>query len=140
MLLVYSKQKNGIVNELRQHLRNRSNQPRLTCYSSIDDLKRRLHQPRLSLKISVLVVGSAPELDRLVALKELFADLRLILVLPDHDSQTLTKAHMLAPRFVAFRDEEVISLVSVIERMLGSHVEHPNPIPETVHPMAEGVG
>ena len=102
MLLLYAKARNGVSQELKRILNGRSSDACLETYSNLDDLFHRLRQPRLNLKIGVLAIGSEAELDRLLTIRELLSDMRLVLVLSDKDPQTVSKAHALAPRFHHF--------------------------------------
>lgn len=118
MVLVYAKAKNGVSLELKQTLNGRSSDVCLETYSDLDDVFQRLRQPRLNLKIGVLSIGSEAELDRLLTIRELLSDMRLVLVLSDKDPQTVSKAHALAPRFITFSDAGIDPLVSVVEKMM----------------------
>lgn len=118
MVLVYAKAKNGVSLELKQTLNGRSSGVCLETYSDLDDVFQRLRQPRLNLKIGVLSIGSEAELDRLLTIRELLSDMRLVLVLSDKDPQTVSKAHALAPRFITFSDAGIDPLVSVVEKMM----------------------
>ncbi|MCB2149603.1 MAG: hypothetical protein KQI81_24190 [Deltaproteobacteria bacterium] len=119
MLLLYAKDRNGVSQELKQILNGRSSDACLETYSNLDDLFQRLRQPRLNLKIGVLSIGSEAELDRLLTIRELLSDMRLVLVLSGRDPQTVSKAHALAPRFITFSDAGIDPLVSVVEKMMG---------------------
>ena len=123
MLLLYAKARNGVSQELQQILNGRSSDACLETYSNLDDLFQRLRQPRLNLKIGVLSIGSDAELDRLLTIRELLSDMRLVLVLSDKDPQTVSKAHALAPRFITFTDAGIDPLVSVIEKMMACQFE-----------------
>jgi DNA-binding NarL/FixJ family response regulator len=118
MLLLYANGKNGVSSELKQILNGRSSDARLEAYSNLDDVFHRLRQPRLNLKIGVLSIGSEAELDRLLTIRELLSDMRLVIVLSDKDPQTVSKAHALAPRFITFSDAGIGPLVSVVEKMM----------------------
>jgi DNA-binding NarL/FixJ family response regulator len=118
MLLLYAKAKNGVSSELKQVLNGRTSDACLESYSNLDDVFQRLRQPRLNLKIGVLAVGSEAELDRLLTIRELLSDMRLVIVLSDKDPQTVSKAHALAPRFITFSDAGIGPLVSVVEKMM----------------------
>jgi DNA-binding NarL/FixJ family response regulator len=123
MLLLYAKARNGVSQELKQILNGRSSDVCLETYSNLDDLFQRLRQPRLNLKIGVLSIGSEAELDRLLTIRELLSDMRLVLVLSDKDPQTVSKAHALAPRFITFTDAGIDPLVSVVEKMMGCQID-----------------
>lgn len=121
MLLVFAKTRTGIARAMKQRLNGTSQAMRLEYYTHLDDLLHRLHRPRMNLKIGVLSIGSRSELDCLLAVKDLLADMRLILVLPDNHPQTLSKAHALSPRFITFVESGMAALTSVVEKMLKYH-------------------
>lgn len=133
MVLVYAKAKNGVSLELKQILNGRSSGVCLEAYSDLDDVFQRLRQPRLNLKIGVLSIGSEAELDRLLTIRELFSDMRLVLVLADKDPQTVAKAHALAPRFITFSDAGIDPLVSVVEKMMACQFDQRVPPQAAMH-------
>ena len=118
MLLLYAKAKNGVSSELKQILNGGTTDACLEACSNLDDVFQRLRQPRLNLKIGVLIIGSEAELDRLLTIRELLSDMRLVIVLSDRDPQTVSKAHALAPRFITFSDAGIDPLVSVVVKMM----------------------
>ena len=127
MVLVYAKAKNGVSSGLNQVLNGSSCGVRLETYSDLDDVFQRLRQPRLNLKIGVLAIDSEAELDRLLTIRELLSDMRLVLVLSDKDPQTVSKAHALAPRFITFSDAGIDPLVSVVEKMMACQLDQRRP-------------
>lgn len=133
MVLVYAKAKNGVSLELKQTLNGRSSDVCLETYSDLDDVFQRLRQPRLNLKIGVLSIGSEAELDRLLTIRELLSDMRLVLVLSDKDPQTVSKAHALAPRFITFSDAGIDPLVSVVEKMMECQFDQRFPPQAVIH-------
>ena len=118
MLLLYSKAKNGVSSELKQILNGVMRHGCLEAYSNLDDVFQRLRQPRLNLKIGVLTIGSEAEMDRLLTIRELLSDMRLVIVLSNRDPQAVSKAHVLAPRFITFADAGIAPLASVVAKMM----------------------
>ena len=118
MLLLYAKVPNEVSQALKTILNGRSPGAGLETYANLDDLFDRLRKPRLNLEIGILAIGSEGELDRLVTIRELLSDMRLVLVLPDKDPHTVAKAHALAPRFITFADASIDPLVSVVNKMM----------------------
>lgn len=129
MLLLYAKAENGVSQALEPILNGRPPDVRLETYADLDDLFDRLRKPRLNLKIGILSIGSETELDRLIIIRELLSDMRLVMVLPDKDPQTVAKAHALAPRFITFADAGFQPLVSVVSKMMGCQTVRMAPPP-----------
>lgn len=84
-------------------------------------LAQRLHQPRGNLRIAVVNICSPAELTKVVSLKDLFANLATILILPDHDPKDMARAHQLGPRFLAYADTNPIVVAAVLAQMLRKH-------------------
>jgi hypothetical protein len=56
----------------------------------------------------------------LVANKELIWNLRVILILPDREEDTVTKGHLLRPRFLTYADGNFLDVATVLGKMLQS--------------------
>ncbi len=68
--------------------------------------------------VVVLCAGSNKELDTIISKREMFADSRVILVLPDNGDETIHKGYMLKPRFMDFPDSDQGALIDVIKSVL----------------------
>jgi hypothetical protein len=88
------------------------------AYRDLDSLHRRLCQPRNGLTIAVLVAATGEELWELLAMRDLLADFRLILVLPDRSRETIAAGHRMVPRFLSYVDSGVEEVEAVLEQML----------------------
>jgi hypothetical protein len=93
-------------------------------YSDLDSLHRRLCRPRYGLAIAVLVAATGEELGELLAMRDLLADLRLILVLPDRNRETIAAGHRMAPRFISYVDSGIEEVEAVLEQMLQYNRNH----------------
>ncbi|MGO9021370.1 MAG: hypothetical protein ACLQVJ_23775, partial [Syntrophobacteraceae bacterium] len=60
------------------------------------------------------------ELDEFAALRELYDDTRILLVMGERSSRMIMKGHSLRPRFMAFADTEPGVVRSVLEKMTNS--------------------
>jgi hypothetical protein len=110
----------------------------MEAYRDLDGLHRRLCQPRNGLTIAVLVATTGEELWGLVAMRDLLADFRLILVLPDRSRETIAAGHRMVPRFLSYLDSGLEEVEAVLEQML-QHDKKQVPetlagLPENLHP------
>jgi hypothetical protein len=55
----------------------------------------------------------------ILTLQHLLRDVRIILILPDDDDDTLAKGHALRPRFLSYREEGFADIADVLSRMIG---------------------
>ena len=84
----------------------------------IEELGRRLRLPTCDVSISVFFTKSKAELFDLVLIKKLLLNLRIILVLPDEDSETIAMGHTLFPRFVTYTDSDFKDVEAVLKKMI----------------------
>ena len=67
--------------------------------------------------VIILQVSGVAELKKIIALKELLLDYRIIMILPDDDSETTVLAHTLRPRLITYRDSDFLDVAAVLSRM-----------------------
>jgi len=108
--------------EAREHLVSLASglvQPEfIEHFSSLEDFSRSLRRPLLGESLALIVASNKQELERLVSLNRLLRDLRLILILPDHDRDSVVMGHMLRPRFLSFSDGDLTDVAAVLAKML----------------------
>jgi len=67
--------------------------------------------------VLILIPNQREQLDHLLKMKELLQDFRLILILPDSAEETVTRGHLLMPRFLTFTDNDMDEVLHVLGRM-----------------------
>jgi hypothetical protein len=90
----------------------------IEIYSSISDLSERLHQSMLDAGVAVLHVASRAELMEIIYLEDLLRELKIVLVLPDSQPDTLDRAYTLCPRFIVAAESDFKHLGSVLKKMV----------------------
>ena len=90
-------------------------------YLTIDDLVNRLRHPKKDLTIAVLLADSQKELENILSVKDFFSDVRIILILPDRNKNTIIKGHTLFPRFLTYVDSDFNWVTAVLEKMLSNN-------------------
>ncbi|MEN6320545.1 MAG: hypothetical protein ABFD82_17545 [Syntrophaceae bacterium] len=89
-------------------------------YRTLDALSRGLRQPRTDLDVAVLMVSNRMELHDLIALRSLLWDIKIILILPDSDPDTIAEGHILRPRFLIDYQSNFHDVAAVLIRMIGN--------------------
>ena len=84
---------------------------------TISSLSSRLCQPKYDLDVAVFVAASKDELDGLLSINNLIDDLPIILVLPDQDCTTVSRGHVLRPRFLTYLDSDFSDILAVLKKM-----------------------
>ena len=87
-------------------------------YRDIEELGRRLRLPTCDVRLSVFFARSKAELFELVLIKELFLNLRIILIIPNGDNETITMGHTLFPRFLTYADSDFKDVEAVLKKMI----------------------
>lgn len=115
--LFYSKNSNDLTHALLSVIKSVVPPGRLIFHQSMDDLLLKLHQLNNNIGIAVLMIDDREEFANLMHLKDLFADMRIILVLPDRERCTISKAHLLGPRYLAYTDSSFEDVKAVLQKM-----------------------
>jgi hypothetical protein len=88
---------------------------------SAENLSRRLRQPGNGFSLAVLLTTSQNALSEILSLSDLLHDLRIILILPDRQKDTVARALTLRPRFLTFSDSDFTELSAVLGKMLKTY-------------------
>lgn len=123
-LLLYGPEKEENSEELLRIILRLLPNGSLEIHYTLESLSHRLHEPRKQLTVAVLNLVRSDDLNRLVEARELLADYRLILVLPDNEAATISKAHHLRPRFLTTPEVGVHHVEAVLGKMISS-IENP---------------
>jgi hypothetical protein len=113
VILFYAAQDNLIVKTLERQLAGYK-VARCRAFSTMES---RLRKPNHGLEIVLMVVDDLKEMGGIEEIEGLMRDLRLVLVLPDRDVQLVSQAHKLAPRFIAYADQDTEQVGAVMKRM-----------------------
>jgi hypothetical protein len=87
-------------------------------YRNASNLMERLRHPLDDPAIAVLVAESRECLEELFVLRHLFRNVRIILVLPDRESATISKGHDLHARFLSYIDSDPAEVALVLGKMV----------------------
>jgi len=116
--LVYSTPKDEIGDRLRKVIEGVVSEGNIEFYRNIDSLSHRLQQPRNNLSVAVLMAKSREELTNILSIRHLLSDIRIILILPDSESDTISKGHSLFPRFLTYANSDFEEVKAVVSKML----------------------
>jgi hypothetical protein len=92
---------------------------RLEVHRTIGSLSHSLSQPKEDSTVAVLFAASKDELLNILSIRDLLFNVRIILVLPDREDDTIAKGHSLRPRFLTYVDSDSEKIIAVLGKMLG---------------------
>ena len=97
---------------------------RIEIYRSFQNLRQRIQRPFPDVKVAVLFCMTQADLQEIFTLSECLQDFKIILVLPDDDTETIIKAHNLRPRYLSWMDHDFFDRVAVLKRMVDFYDAH----------------
>ncbi len=98
----------------------------LETIQTIEDLSKRVRRLPREIDIAVLLAQSNDQLSELFPLKEFLEDVRIILILPDWERETITKGHLLRPRYIDDVNGDFSNVGAVLEKMSDSMKDNQN--------------
>ena len=117
-LLLYATETGGIGKRIQRVIEGLVPEENTEIYRTIGSLSNRLQQPRCELAIAVLLASSIQDLLDLLSVSDLFDDLRVILLLPNREKDTIAKGHIFRPRFLTYADGDLMDVAAVLSKML----------------------
>jgi hypothetical protein len=84
---------------------------------TIRDLSQSLRQPEEDLSVGVLLVSDQEDLQNIISIRHLFQTIRIILLLPNKEPETVAMAHQLRPRFLTGRNSDLAEVTAVLKKM-----------------------
>jgi len=91
---------------------------KIEIYRSIDSLVQRLRKPTFDIDIFILMAANKKQFSDILLIKEALRDIKIILILPDSESDTVSGGHELYPRFVSYIDSDFKEVGAVLEKMI----------------------
>ena len=122
-VLIYSIKTKGAGERILQVMETVVSEGNVDIYRTIDALSRGLRQPRNDMTIALLLASSKEDLLDLLSIRDLLWDMKIILVLPNSDPDTVAKGHMLKPRVLSYCAsdfDDVAAVLSLMIRNLGA--------------------
>jgi len=96
-----------------------SDAARMEPYSSKNELEWRLGSFP-DIFVLILYLHDKDSLNQLLALKNLIAAVKTLIILPDSDDETVSSAHQLRPNYIGYVDETALyqNIRAVIDRLI----------------------
>ncbi len=89
-------------------------------FHDIDELTHKLRQPSYNFTIAVLLAGNSEDLLELCMIRDLLFNIRVILILPEHDKKTVERGHLLRPSLISYIDSYQTEVRAVLDKLLGN--------------------
>jgi hypothetical protein len=86
-------------------------------FRTLDSLEERISKQKKIFSSTVLYITDKEDLHDLVDRGDMFSNTKLILILPDHDNDTISIAQTLSPCFLTFVDNDFTDIRVVLSSM-----------------------
>ena len=116
--LFYASTSGKTVKQLQMLIRTSIPEEEIEIYRSFGSLSHRFQKPLNDLNVAILFASSMEDLSNILSLKDTLWDMRIILIIPDRNDETIVKAHQLRPRFLTYADCSPTEIVEVLCNML----------------------
>ena len=120
-LLFYAPVTDGVGERLQGVVKVLVPEENLEIHRTIDSLSRRLRRPTYDVAVAVFLAPTKEDLLEILSIKDLIWNLRIILILPDREEDTIAQGHTLRPRFLTYADGNFADVAVVLRTMLANH-------------------
>ncbi len=117
-VLFFSTTTEGAGRGIQERLGTLVPEGRVEVYRSIEDLANGLHRLLDPDTIAILRARDREELSHIVSMRDLLQGVRVILLLPDGEEETIALGHRLRPRFLSNGENDFSDTLSVLRKML----------------------
>jgi len=93
---------------------------RLEVYYDLQRFTARIRRPKDPSSVAIVWDPTQEDLRDIGAMRPLLEGMRTLLVLPDEDAETVVLAPKLLPAYIAYIDDGITEIVSVLERLAAS--------------------
>ena len=116
-LLLYARE-DDIGRRLKERIQGLTLSHAMESFETIDRLIQRLRQPVDGFSMAVILAGNRSELTKILNVGDLLGNLKIIIILPDRNPDTISAALKLHPRYMSYADEDFLDVSMVTGRML----------------------
>lgn len=142
-VLLYSTDQGVLSKRVLSILQRAASREQVEVFRDIHYLMQRLSLNLPDISILILLVQRQQVLSDLLLIRNHIIGHRVIMVLPDQEPETLSRAHLLYPRYLSYMDSDFKDLNAVLDKMIHYIVmnekikdmlNEPSPLPLALRP------
>ena len=119
-VLFFSGETEGAGKQIQRIIEEQVRDDEIEIYRTIESLANRFKQAAYNLCIAVLFAADKEALSGFLSIRNLFDDVRIVLILPDRNNETISSGHKLYPRFLSYSDSNFNDVALVLNKMIKS--------------------
>ena len=117
-VIFYASKNNGASKRLQRLIGSLVPENSLEINRTIKNLSKSLSHSRTYKTLAILLADNKADLLELLAICDLLINIRIILVLPDDEKETIAKGHLIYPRFISFITSDFKDVGATLEKIL----------------------
>lgn len=119
MKCIFYEKKSGIIaGQIIGLLKASAVENKTELYHTIRTLTQRLTRPIDELAIMVLIAGDRKDLLNILAIHKLFGLIRIIIILPDREDESVKIGYKLQPRFLTYVNGDISEVHAILQKLL----------------------
>lgn len=130
-ILYYRTARNSISERLQKTIEDAVPDRQIGIAMSVNNILDGIPYLAYGKGIAILLTTSRKEIEHLLTIKEQLRDIRIILILPNQDAQTVARGHKLHPRYISYTCSDFKDVSSVLRNMVS--LTDPRIVKERVH-------
>jgi hypothetical protein len=116
--IFYEKRSGIIAGQIIGLLKASAAENKTELYHTIRTLSQRLTRPIDGLAIMVLIAGDRKDLLSILAIQKLFGLIRIIIILPDREDESVKMGYKLQPRFLTYVNGDISEVQAILRKLL----------------------
>ena len=109
-ILYYTSKNSEISIRLLRVIEALATKGQIETYQSVPSFSLRLREPSLFKDIAILLTDTKDDLLEILSIKDFLDGIRVILILPDRSTDTVSSAYTLFPRFLSYGDSSLLMI------------------------------
>ena len=129
--IFYEKRSGIIAGQIIGLLKVSAAENKIELYHTIRTLSQILIKPFDELAIMVLIAGDRKDLLNILAMQKLFGFIKIIIILPDREDESVKMGYKLQPRFLTYVNGDISEVHAILRKLLelsasseGISIEH----------------
>jgi hypothetical protein len=119
MKCIFYEKKSGIIaGQIIGLLKASAKENKTELFHTIRTLSKRLTRPIDGLAVMVLIAGDRKDLLNILAIQKLFGVIKIIIILPDREDESVRIGYKLQPRFLTYVNGDLSEVHAVLRKML----------------------
>lgn len=116
--IFYEKKSGGLAAKLLEMLKALAGENTTEMYHTIKKLSQRLTKPVDDRAVMIIIPSDRGDLLDILSLQKLLCDIRVIIILPDREDESVRIGYKLKPRFLTYVNGDLVEVHAVLSKML----------------------